>query len=289
MATALTSRRSAHAPEGGPARRGALSLRSVGKVYESAGVVAVEDWTLDIAAGEFVAIVGPSGCGKTTLLNGIAGFDAITSGEIVLDGTTIASVDAPARPGADRVVVFQNGALFPWKTVVDNVAYGPTVQRRMSRADARYEARALLERVGLGDVAGAYPRTLSSGVQRRVEIVRALINDPAVLLLDEPFRALDALSKSVMHEEVLKLYDATKKTVFFITHDLDEAIFLADRVVVSTTRPARVKHVLHVDLPRPRSYRMMASEEFLALKRLVAGAVHEEAQRAFALGERELA
>src|SRR5580704_10374909 len=130
--------------------RGALRLRGVGKVYDPEGlaVVAVDDWSLDIAPGEFVAIVGPSGCGKTTLLNGIAGFDPITSGEIELDGATIASPSKPAKPGADRVVVFQNGALFPWKTVLDNVAYGPIVQRRLSRSDAREAAFALLERVG---------------------------------------------------------------------------------------------------------------------------------------------
>jgi NitT/TauT family transport system ATP-binding protein len=271
--------------------RGALSFRNVTKVYDPGGldVVAVDDWSLDLAPGEFVAVVGPSGCGKTTLLNAIAGFDPISAGEIVLDGRTIASQGRAPRPSADRVVVFQNGALFPWKTVLDNVAFGPVVQRNLSLRDARAAALALLERVGLGDVAAAYPRTLSSGVQRRVEIVRALNNDPAVLLLDEPFRALDAQSKATMHERVLELYDATRKTVFFITHDLDEAIFLADRVVISTTRPARVKQTLTVDLPRPRTKAMMASTAFLELKRRVAGVVHEEAQRAFAAGERELA
>ena len=273
------------------APKGAVSLRSVGKVYAAPGgdVVAVEDWTLEIGAGEFVAVVGPSGCGKTTLLNGIAGFDPITSGEIVLDGKRIASAAVPAKPGADRVVVFQNGALFPWKTVVDNVAYGPIVQRRSSRAEALRDARTLLARVGLRDVADAYPSRLSSGVQRRVEMVRALINEPKILLLDEPFRALDATSKAVMHEELLKLYDASHTTVFFITHDLDEAIFLADRVVVSTTRPARVKAILRVDLPRPRDFRMTASSDFLALKAQVADVVHQEAEKAFRRGERELA
>ena len=272
-------------------RAGAISLRAVRKVYDPGrlDVVAVDGWTLDVASGEFLAVVGPSGCGKTTLLNGIAGFDPITGGEILLDGETIASARGSARPSADRVVVFQNGALFPWKTVVENVAYGPIVQRRLSRPLALDEARSLLQRVGLGEVADAYPSRLSSGVQRRVEMVRALINDPKVLLLDEPFRALDAIAKSVMHEELLKLYDATKKTIFFITHDLDEAILLADRVVVSTTRPARVKHILAIDLPRPRSYRMMASAAFLDLKRSVADAVHEEAEKAFRRGERELA
>ncbi len=282
---------SALKPAPGKATDGSLSLRGVCKVYDPLGraVVAVDNWTLEIAPGEFVAVVGPSGCGKTTLLNAIAGFDPISGGEIVLDGTTVASPAQSARPGAQRMVVFQNGSLFPWKTVVENVAYGPIVQRRMSRVQARAEARSFLERVGLADVADAYPGKLSSGVQRRVEMVRALINDPKVLLLDEPFRALDAIARGVMHEELLKLYDATRKTVFFITHDLDEAIFLADRVVVSTSRPARVKHVLAIDLPRPRSYLMMASPEFLALKRQIADAVHEEAEKAFRLGEPELA
>jgi ABC-type nitrate/sulfonate/bicarbonate transport system ATPase subunit len=282
VASALTGR---------PAGGGALSLHAVGKVYSGWGsdVVAVEDWSLDVAPGEFVAIVGPSGCGKTTLLNCIAGFDPINSGEIVLDGVPIATPRRPAKPGPDRVVVFQNGALFPWKTVLDNVAYGPVVQGLRSRAKAYEEARALLARVGLADVASAYPRRLSSGVQRRVEMLRALINEPKVLLLDEPFRALDAISKATMHEELLKLYDATRKTIFFITHDLDEAIFLADRVVVSTTRPARVKCVLPVDLPRPRDYGITASAAFLACKRQVADAVHEEAEKAFERGERELA
>jgi NitT/TauT family transport system ATP-binding protein len=268
---------------------GAISLRGVGKVYDPGGLatVAVDDWTLEIGGGEFVAVVGPSGCGKTTLLNGIAGFEPITRGEIALDGETIASPARSKRPGSDRVVVFQNGSLFPWKTVVENVAYGPVVQRRMPPVRALAEARSWLERVGLSDVANAYPRKLSSGVQRRVEMLRALINDPKVLLLDEPFRALDAIARSVMHEELLKLYDSTQKTIFFITHDLDEAIFLADRVVVSTSRPARVKRVLPIDLPRPRTYLMTASSEFLALKRRIADAVHEEAEKAFRLGESE--
>ncbi len=276
---------------GAPGKGGAISLRHVGKIYDPGGndVVAVEDWNLEVAAGEFLVVVGPSGCGKTTLLNGLAGFDPITSGEIWLDDTLMASPTKALRPGSDRVVVFQNGALFPWKTVLQNVVYGPIVQRRIGREEATRQARDLLSRVGLSDLENEYPRKLSSGVQRRVELVRALINDPKVLLLDEPFRALDAMSKSVMHEYMLQLYDFARKTVFFITHDLDEAIFLADRVVVCTSRPARVKQSLVIALPRPRTYKLMATPEFLALKERVAEAVHEEAQKAFALGERELA
>lgn len=271
--------------------RGAISLRDVCKVYDPGGVnvVAVDHWSLEIAAGEFVVVVGPSGCGKTTLLNGIAGFDAITGGEIALDGRTIASPSLRLTPGADRVVVFQNGALFPWKTVLENVIFGPIAQHKMSKPEAEAAARDLLSRVGLSEFENNYPSRLSSGTQRRVELVRALINDPAVLLLDEPFRALDAMSKSVMHEHMLRLYDMAKKTVFFITHDLDEAIFLADRVVVSTSRPAAVKKMLTIDLPRPRDYTLMSTPEFFRLKEEVAEAVHEEAAKAFTLGERELA
>lgn len=275
----------------GDGRQSAISLRHVEKVYDPGGVnvVAVDDFSLEIAPGEFVIVVGPSGCGKTTLLNAIAGFDQITGGEIYLDGQLLASPTARPRPGADRVVVFQNGALFPWKTVIENVSYGPVIQGRMNRQQATQAARELLHQVGLGGIENVYPRQLSSGMQRRVEIVRALINDPKVLLLDEPYRALDATSKSVMHQFLLKLYDMARKTIFFITHDLEEAIFLADRVVVSTTRPARVKKIITVNLPRPRDYRVVEMPEYRRLKEETVEAVHEEAQKAFERGERELA
>jgi NitT/TauT family transport system ATP-binding protein len=272
-------------------RGGALSIRCAGKIYDPEGihVVALEDFSLEIEAGELCVVVGPSGCGKTTLLNAIAGFDQLTSGQISLDGTLLASPGKRLLPGSDRIVVFQHGALFPWKTVLWNVTCGPVMQGRMSRQEAEREARALLEKVGLRGIEGQFPGELSGGMKRRVEIVRALINDPKVLLLDEPFRALDALTKSVMQEYLLELYDLTKKSVFFITHDLEEAIFLADKVVVMTTRPGRVKKLLAVNLPRPRDYRLLASDAFLALKEEALEAIHEEALKAFEAGERELA
>lgn len=272
-------------------RGGALSIRSAGKIYDPEGshVVALDDFSLEIEAGELCVVVGPSGCGKTTLLNAIAGFDRLTSGEIYLDGGLLASPGKRLLPGSDRIVVFQHGALFPWKTVLWNVACGPIMQGRMSRREAEVEARALLEKVGLKGIEQRFPGDLSGGMKRRVEIVRALINDPKLLLLDEPFRALDALTKSVMQEYLLELYDLTKKSVFFITHDLEEAIFLADRVVVMTTRPGRVKKILAVNLPRPRDYRLLASDAFLALKGEALEAIHEEALKAFEAGERELA
>ncbi len=272
--------------------KGAISIRGVTKIYDPEGVnvMAVDNCSLDIPAGQVCMIVGPSGCGKTTLLNAIAGFHSITSGEILLDGEPLCNAEQPlARQSADRVVVFQNGALFPWKTLADNVAYGPIVQGRMSKTEAREKARENLAEAGLGDVADKYPGEVSSGMARRAEIVRALINDPKVLLLDEPYRAMDALTKSIMHEALLEMYDRTGVTIFFITHDLEEAIFLGDRVVVMTTRPARTKKIVDVALPRPRDYRILSSEQFRVLVNEAKDAVHEEALKAFEAGERELA
>jgi len=271
--------------------RGALRIENVGKVYdpEGAHVVAVEEVSLDIPSGEFCVVVGPSGCGKTTLLNIVAGFDDLTSGTIAMDGTLLAAPGKRLAPGADRMVVFQNGALFPWKTVLWNVICGPVLHGRLSRDEAEARARALLAQVGLVEVEGQYPGELSGGMKRRVEIVRALMNDPAVLLLDEPFRALDALTKGVMHECLLQLHDLAAKTVLFITHDLEEAIFLADRVVVMTTRPGRVKKVIEVDLPRPRDYLVLSTPRYLELKAEALEAIREEALKAFEAGERELA
>ena len=270
---------------------GALSIRDVTKIYDPEGVhvVALEHCSLEIAAGEFVAVVGPSGCGKSTLLNIMAGFDYVTTGEILLDGAPLATVDTRPRPGSDRVVVFQSGALFPWKTVLENVTYGPVVQKQLEQRAAEEKAREMLARVGLSNIEKSYPGQLSSGMQRRVEIIRALINDPRVLLLDEPFRAMDTVTKSASHEYLLELYNATGKTIFFITHDLEEAIFLADKVLVMTTRPGHIKLGIQVDLPRPRNYRMLATQEFLRLKSQLVEAVHEEAVKAFQAGEREMA
>ena len=272
--------------------RGAISIRNVTKIYDPEGVnvMAVDDCSLEIAAGEVCMIVGPSGCGKTTLLNAIAGFHSVTKGEIYLDGDLLCGPTKPlAEQGADRVVVFQNGALFPWKTLIDNVAYGPIVQGIISKSEAKEKAADMLAEAGLGDVGKKFPGEVSSGMARRAEIVRALINDPKVLLLDEPYRAMDALTKSIMHESLLEVYDRTKVTIFFITHDLEEAIFLGDRVVVMTTRPAKTKKIVDVNIPRPRSYKTLSSEEFRLLVKEAKEAVHEEAIKAFEAGERELA
>jgi NitT/TauT family transport system ATP-binding protein len=270
---------------------GRISIRDMRKVYDPDGarVVAVDHCSLEIGAGELCVVVGPSGCGKTTLLNAVAGFHSITSGTIELDGQAICTATHTAEPSAERIVVFQNGALFPWYTVLENITYGPEVQGRMSRKEAAAPARQLLAELGLAEIADRYPGEISSGMKRRVEIARALINDPKVLLLDEPFRAMDSLTKGVVQEFLLRALDKVRKTVLFITHDLEEALFLGDRVVIMSTRPARVKTAITVDFPRPRTYRVRSSARYLELKQQVFDAVREEARKAFDAGEREMA
>ncbi len=271
--------------------QGTLSIQAVSKTYDPDGVCveALNNCSLEIAAGEICMLLGPSGCGKTTLLNAVAGFHGISEGEIYLDGECLCNRKKPqARQGSDRMVVFQNGALFPWKTLLDNVSYGPIVQKRMKPAVAREKAEAMLQDAGLADMAHKYPGEISSGMARRAEIIRALINDPKILLLDEPYRAMDALTKSIMHENLLKMYELNPVTIFFITHDLEEAIFLGHKVAIMTTRPATVKEVIPVDLPYPRDHRILGSEAFRLQVQRIKATVRSEAEKAFAAGEKEL-
>jgi NitT/TauT family transport system ATP-binding protein len=270
--------------------RGAVRIDDVVKAYagRDGDVLAVDHCSFDIAAGEICAVVGPSGCGKTTLLAALAGFHSIDSGSIYVDGRLLCGPGRPrAEVGPDRVVVFQNGALFPWKTNLENVAFGPIVQGRMSRREALDKAAALLDEAGLAHVLHAYPGETSSGARRRVEIARALMTDPSILLLDEPFRALDALTQSVMHEALLEAHARHPKTLFFITHDLNEAVFLGHRVVIMTARPCRPKHILDVDIPQPRSKALVTEPRYRALVQEVAALVHAEARRAFEANDRE--
>lgn len=272
------------------AGKGAIKIDDVVKIYDPDGsaVMAVDHCSLDIAAGEICMIVGPSGCGKTTLLNAIAGFHSISSGAIYMDGEMLCGPGKPmAEPGSDRIVVFQNGALFPWKTNLENVAFGPLMQGKMSKKEVYEKARAMMADAGLSGTEHNFPGEVSSGLRRRVEIVRALMNDPKVLLFDEPYRALDSLTKSVMHEALLDIYYRNKVTIFFITHDLEEAIFLGHKLVIMTTRPCRPKKVLTVDIPHPRDYSVLTSRRFRELMEETSEAVHEEARKAFAAGEKE--
>ena len=273
-------------------KKGALSIKNVTKIYDPTGVnvMAVDNCSMEIAGGEVCMIVGPSGCGKTTLLNAIAGFHSITEGSIHLDGELLCGPERPkADQSAERMVVFQHGALFPWKTLQENVAYGPTVQKALSPSQAMEKSGQMLAEAGLGNFVKKFPGEVSSGMARRAEIVRALINNPKVLLLDEPYRAMDALTKQIMHESLLETYDRTGVTIFFITHDLEEAIFLGDKVHIVTTRPCQLKKTVEVKIPRPRSYETQSSEQFRKLLVEVNDAVHEEAVKAFKAGEREMA
>ena len=272
------------------ATQGAIRIEDVVKIYDpdGAAVMAVDHCSLDIPAGEICMIVGPSGCGKTTLLNAIAGFHSITSGKIFLDGKLLCGPGKPqADPGSDRIVVFQNGALFPWKTNIENVAFGPLMQGKMGKKEIYEKARSMMADAGLSGTEHNYPGEVSSGLRRRVEIVRALMNDPKVLLFDEPYRALDSLTKSVMHEALLEIYSKNKVTIFFITHDLEEAIFLGHRMVIMTTRPCRPKKILAVDIPHPRDYSVLTSPRFRELMDETVELVHEEAKKSFAAGEKE--
>jgi NitT/TauT family transport system ATP-binding protein len=277
------------AARGGVAR-GAVRIEKAVKFYGTgrSRVLAVDDCSLDVEAGEIYVVVGPSGCGKTTLLNAIAGFHGLDGGAIHLDGKMLCGPGkAIADIGADRVVVFQNGALFPWKTNLENVAFGPLMQGTMRRGEALGRARMLLGDAGLHGHEDAYPGETSSGVRRRVEIVRAFMNEPAVLLLDEPFRALDSLTKSMMHEALLAIYARNRGTIFFITHDLEEAVFLGSRVAIMTSRPCHPKRIVEVDIPYPRSHDIVTSSRFRELVRETTAIVHEEAIKAYGLGERE--
>lgn len=268
---------------------GHLILDNVGKIYRTsrAPVTAVRECSLDIAPGELHVIVGPSGCGKSTLLGAVAGFTEITSGRIQLDGELLCGPGQPTGViGSDRVVVFQDSTLFPWFTVVENVAYGLTVGRRSRRRVALDRARARLDQAGLGELADRYPGELSSGSRRRVEILRALVLEPAVLLLDEPFRGMDAISRAGMHAALLEMYDRAGVTVLFITHDIEEAVYLGSHVTVMTTRPGRVKTTLEIGLDRPRGHAVVTSPEFRRLVGEVSDAVRDEARLAFEAGER---
>ncbi|MEK6672903.1 MAG: ABC transporter ATP-binding protein [Nitrospirota bacterium] len=272
--------------------QGHVKVEDVTKIYdpEGANVLAVEDCSFEIKPGEFLAIVGPSGCGKTTLLNMIAGFDHVEpKGKIYVDGELLAAPDKKLQPGPDRVVVFQQGALFPWKTVLENVIFGPRNTGKYQGSELKEKAEELLAFAGMKEFMNDFPSRMSSGMQRRVEIIRALINEPTILLLDEPFRALDAITKAVMHRFLLDTFDYTHKTIMFITHDLEESIYLSDRVAVMTTRPGKFKTWIDVKIPRPRETRVKASPEFIRLKEEVIEAVHEEAIKAFQRGEREMA
>jgi NitT/TauT family transport system ATP-binding protein len=255
---------------------GRVELRDATVVYGAGAGLAKT--SLVIEPGEFLCLLGPSGCGKSTALNVIGGFVAPTSGVALIDGARICG------PGPDRGVVFQHYSLFPWKTAQDNVAFGLRM-RGASTAEARRLALDYLSSVGLARFARAYPSMLSGGMQQRVAIARALVARPAVLLMDEPFGALDAQTRALMQEHLLELWRDIRNTVVFVTHDLDEALFLGDRVVVLSAAPGRVLLDLRIDLPRPRPREVHASEAFSEAKIRCRDLIRCESRRAFERAE----
>ncbi len=238
-------------------------------------VTALENISLEVGEEEFSVIVGPSGCGKTSLLRLVAGLTQPSEGAIYLDGHAV------TRPGKDRGMVFQSYTLFPWLRVEENVEFGLKIagieQEERKRIAQRYIAE-----VGLEGFERAYPKQLSGGMMQRVALARALANDPEILLMDEPFGALDSQTRSLMQELLLKIWEHAHKTVLFITHDIDEAILLGDRVYVMTARPGRIKEKIEIDIARPRSVEVLTSDRFIAIKRRIMGLIHEEAVRAMA-------
>ena len=235
---------------------------------------AVSKTSLDIKPGEFVCILGPSGCGKSTLLNSIAGYVPPSSGTVEVDGTQV------KEPGPDRGMVFQQYSLFPWKNIRDNIAFGPKVAGR-TNVECSSIANTFLEMVGLSKFADKYPAELSGGMQQRVGIARALANYPSVLLMDEPFGALDAQTRLMMQENLLSIWSEFGITVVFVTHDVDEAIFLADRVLIMSASPGSIIDDLKIPLPRPRDPAMATGPEFMALKKICLDQIRSESLRAF--------
>ncbi|HYQ01275.1 MAG TPA: ABC transporter ATP-binding protein [Polyangiaceae bacterium] len=241
---------------------GAIALHGV-DVHFGEGKTAVQALSgidLNIAPGEFVSILGPSGCGKSTIIGALAGFTPITAGELRVDAERVTA------PGPERGVVFQQHTLFPWKTVAQNVEFGLKM-RGVGKAERERKSRAILGSMGLSEFLSHYPHQLSGGMQQRVNLARVLVNRPRVILMDEPFCSLDAQTRLQMQELLLSLWHELHMTVVFVTHEVDEALFLSDRVIVLTQRPARIKTEVTVELPRPRTRDLLTSSEFVSLKR----------------------
>ncbi len=253
---------------------GALEIADVSRVFPGAAgataVTALQPTTLSIAPNDFITILGPSGCGKSTLLRIVAGLDTPSTGEVKLNGVRV------TRPGADRGMVFQSYTLFPWLTVAENIAFGLR-EKGMPEAEQKEIVASYIAKVGLRGFENHWPKQLSGGMQQRTAIARALANDPAILLLDEPFGALDNQTRGLMQELLLGIWERERKTVLFVTHDIEEAIFLANRCLVMTARPGRIKLDLPIDLPHPRHYRMKTTPEFSVLKARLTEEIRAEA------------
>jgi ABC-type nitrate/sulfonate/bicarbonate transport system ATPase subunit len=258
---------------------GRISIASVTKRFESGDsvVTALDDVNLAVQDREIVTLVGASGCGKSTLLNLIAGFEIPTVGQVLVDGQSIKG------PGPDRGVVFQETALFPWLSVEDNVAFGLSLRANQGKADRRQVVERMLQRTGLSPFRERHPAELSGGMRQRAAIASVLAINPSTLLMDEPFGALDSLTRSIMQDFLLEIWEEQRKTVVLVTHDIDEAIYLADKTVVMTAHPGRICEVIDVNLPRPRRYAMRSEAPFIALRDHVTAIVRAEAIKGIAL------
>ena len=264
---------------------GELRVANVSKSYGDAQLrtEVVRDCSFTIERGKLTVMIGPSGCGKSTLIRLLAGFERPTSGTITLNG---APITGPAR---DRLVLFQETALFPWMTTWDNILYGPRARGELTR-DTRGLGEFLLNKVGLKDFRGKYPLQLSGGMQRRAELARAMVNNPAVMILDEPFRGLDAMTKALMWEYYSRLYEENRRTNFFVTTDIDEAIFLADRLLIMSNIPCRVCATIEIDLPRPRrQLDLVENDRANEIKMQALRILHEEAMKSFSRGSKAAA
>jgi NitT/TauT family transport system ATP-binding protein len=235
----------------------------------------ISDFTLSINPGELTVLVGPSGCGKSALVNMLAGYDIPDTGQILLNEKPITG------PGNDRMVVFQETALMPWLTAYQNVIFGPKIRKDIPGPELKEKANYLFEKVGLLEFKDKYPIQLSGGMQRRAELARAMINDPLVMIMDEPFRGLDAMSRELMQEFFVRLFEENRRTNIFVTSEIDEAIFLADRLIVLSNRPTSVRKVIDIKLPRPRELDVLSSTEAYEYKREAMELLHEEALRNF--------
>ena len=254
-----------------------VEIRNVSKGYgdEWERLQVIEDISLTLAPGELTAIVGPSGCGKSTLVNLVAGFEQVDSGSIELNGVRVRG------PSRERMVVFQETALLPWLTTYQNIAFGPRIRRDKGKAEIQREIQALLEKVGLSEFRNKYPLQLSGGMQRRAELARAIMNEPLLMIMDEPFRGLDAMTRELMQQFFAEILEETGRTSLFVTSEIEEAILLADRVVVLSNLPVTIREIIEVDLPRPREIQMLNSERAYGYKKQAMEILHEEAMKNF--------
>ncbi len=264
---------------------GEISVQGVSKSYGALHMrkEVVHDCSFTIERAKLTVMVGPSGCGKSTLTRLLAGFEQPTRGKILLDGAPIAG------PNRDRLVLFQETALFPWMTTWDNILYGPRARGELTRESIAF-AEFLLAKVGLQDFRDKYPGQLSGGMQRRAELARAMVNNPKVMILDEPFRGLDAMTRELMWEYYARLYEENRRTNFFVTTDIDEAVFLADRMLVMCNTPTQVRAVIEVDLPRPRKFAdLVENDRANDIKKQALSILHAEAMRSFSRGSKAAA